>query len=61
MSELSLQLYNKYENKFRQYVFDLRAMQSLRLHDETKEAVKQKTEDKGGSAVPGETTQPIAT
>ena len=61
MSELSLQLYNKYENKFRQYVFDLSAMQSLRLHDETKEAVKQKTEDKGGSAVPGETTQPIAT
>jgi hypothetical protein len=36
-------------------------MQSLRLHDETKEAAKQKTEDKGGSAVPDETTQPIAT
>jgi hypothetical protein len=42
-------------------LLSLSAMQSLRLHDETKEAVKQKTEDKGGSAVPGETTQPIAT
>jgi hypothetical protein len=36
-------------------------MQSLILHDETKEAVKQNTEDRGGSSVPDVTTQPIAT
>jgi hypothetical protein len=36
-------------------------MQSLRPHEEIKDEVKQKTEDKGGSAVPAEATQPMAT